>query len=170
MIIWWSILIILAVIVLSWTGHHLWLIHWQHQQQLIVDQQINQAIQVWAAKLPQLTAQTLRSEVPVSIWHRDVLVFEYQVQLASSEKITLTIGEFERYLRASVDLPAEIIVTEYWQLKDTFHFDVAYLRNHATANYVHDMARISHDEAQTKTPTAHPNWQTPTSKSHHPNE
>lgn len=164
MIIWWSILIILIVIILSWTGHHLWLIRRQHQQQLLVDQQINLAIKQWAPKLPQLQVQTLQSQVPVSIWHRDVLVFEYQVQLNTKAPINLTIGEFEQYLRQSVDLPAQIIVTECWQLADQFHFDVAYLANQATTNYVHDMARVFNDEAQAKTPIAHPNWQTTASK------
>ncbi|WP_125766550.1 hypothetical protein [Lapidilactobacillus wuchangensis] len=164
MIIWWSILIILMLIILGWTGHHLWLIRQQHRQQQLVDTQINQAIQKWAPKLSQLQVQTLHSEVPVSIWHRDVLVFEYQVQLTTAEPINLTIGEFERYLREAVELPAQIIVTECWQLHDQFHFDVAYLDNQATINYVHDMARVFNDESQTKTPTAHPNWQTTASK------
>lgn len=158
MIIWWTILVILLVIIVAAVSHHLWLIRRQRQEQQLLDRQMNLAVTNWARQNDHLAPQSLRSEIPVSIWHRDVLVFEYQVTLTSTAQLPLTVGGLEQILRREVKLPADLVVTECWQLQDKLHFDVAYLANHATKNYVHDMARVLHSDAikQKKTPVVPP--------------
>ncbi|WP_261805763.1 hypothetical protein [Lapidilactobacillus luobeiensis] len=123
-------------------GHHYWLIHRQRQQQQLLDQQLRAALLPWQAKYPFIKFASLSSTVPVSIWHRDVLLFEYQVAVTPTHSLTITAAELTALLNQILKLPAPVHVTECWQLQQSFHFDVAYLANQATIRYMHDMDRI----------------------------
>ncbi|MFC6314662.1 hypothetical protein ACFQHW_03665 [Lapidilactobacillus achengensis] len=136
------ILGLVVVTILSISGHHYWLIRQQRRQQQFLDQRLIQALTKWQTKYPFIAFASLKSAVPVSIWHRDVLLFEYTVQIKAPHTLPLTAAELTALLNEILKLPAPVHVTECWQLKQTFHFDVAYLANQATIRYMHDMGRI----------------------------
>ncbi|GEL13969.1 hypothetical protein LCO01nite_15180 [Lapidilactobacillus concavus] len=149
---WWSVFgMIIAALVVYVIGHHLWLRFRQISYQKQLDQQIRQVLPNLQAKIPQLIPESLTSSIPVSIWHRDVLIYEYMVQLRNTSSVTITAPALGIELNRAPALKARLIVTECWQRGDRFHFDVAYLINPETLEYVGDMAKIAEvDEAQAK--------------------
>lgn len=96
----------------------------------------------------------LRSEQIAEIWGRGVMAFEYHLPIS---KMKGTIPEFKKLLATAlvdygnnhhmhvhfenVDQPV-FMVTDMWQLDDRLHFDVAYLVNLTTVEYVDDLKRL----------------------------
>ncbi|WP_243674192.1 hypothetical protein [Lentilactobacillus kisonensis] len=96
----------------------------------------------------------LRSEQIAEIWGRGVMAFEYHLPI---NKVTSTIPEFKEALSKALvtygnehhmhvhvektDRPV-FMVTDMWQLDDRLHFDVAYLVNLTTVEYVDDLKRL----------------------------
>lgn len=96
----------------------------------------------------------LKSEDIAEVWGRGVMAFEYHL---AGETIKDSIPEFRKSLSHSLeqygddhhmhahaddaDRPA-FMVTDVWQLDDRVHFDVAYLVNTTTIEYVDDLKRL----------------------------
>lgn len=103
--------------------------------------------------LPALTAP-LVSQVAADIWGHGVLVFEYQVAAGelTSPQLNMLAHQLEQVLAQAAkqqeltafkpDVPV-FIVSDIWLLTGNLHFDVAYLRNQATFDYVADMRKLS---------------------------
>lgn len=150
---WWQIiLVIIAAIVCYFTVHHLWLRQRQIHYQKQLDRQMRSLLPKIQKKVPQVLPETLQSSIPVSIWHRDVLVYEYLVQLSCDDEIKITAPQLSVVLNEGLDLPARLLVTECWQRGTTFHFDVVYLNNPTTLEYVGDMEKIDADNRQNDVP------------------
>lgn len=95
-----------------------------------------------------------KSEDIAEVWGRGVMAFEYHLPKATIES---PISEFRKALAGTLeqygdnhhmhahteqaDRPA-FIVTDVWQLADRVHFDVAYLVNVTTIEYVDDLKRL----------------------------
>lgn len=95
-----------------------------------------------------------KSEDIAEVWGRGVMAFEYHLPKA---KIESSIPDFRKALATTLeqygdkhhmhahtdqaDRPA-FMVTDVWQLDDRVHFDVAYLVNVTTIEYVDDLKRL----------------------------
>ncbi len=95
-----------------------------------------------------------KSEDIAEVWGRGVMAFEYHLPV---NKVTDSIPVFKQALADALaeygdahhmhahtdqaDRPA-FIVTDMWQLDDRVHFDVAYLINTTTIEYVDDLKRL----------------------------
>lgn len=95
-----------------------------------------------------------KSEDIAEVWGRGVMAFEYHLPVT---KINNSIPEFRNSLANTLeqygdnhhmhahadqtDRPA-FMVTDVWQLDDRVHFDVAYLINTTTIEYVDDLKRL----------------------------
>jgi hypothetical protein len=95
-----------------------------------------------------------KSEDIAEVWGRGVMAFEYHLPVV---KINDSIPEFRQSLTKTLeqysddhhmhahteqaDRPA-FMVTDVWQLDDRVHFDVAYLINTTTIEYVDDLKRL----------------------------
>ncbi|GAD17448.1 hypothetical protein ABC628_07760 [Lentilactobacillus otakiensis] len=95
-----------------------------------------------------------KSEDIAEVWGRGVMAFEYHLPVT---KINNSILEFRQALSNTLeqygdnhhmhahteqaDRPA-FMVTDVWQLDDRVHFDVAYLINTTTIEYVDDLKRL----------------------------
>ncbi|MFC6170730.1 hypothetical protein [Loigolactobacillus jiayinensis] len=103
--------------------------------------------------LPALTAP-LVSQVAADIWGRGVLVFEYQVTAGklTAAQLTMLTHQLEQALVQAAkqqgltafkpDIPV-FTVSDIWLLTGNLHFDIAYMRNQATFDYVADMRKLS---------------------------
>ncbi|WP_125605404.1 hypothetical protein [Lapidilactobacillus bayanensis] len=150
---WWQILlVVVAAIVCYFTAYHLWLRQRQLRYKKQLDTQMKLLLPKIQKKIPQILPQTLQSTIPLSIWHRDVLVYEYQLQLANANPIKITASQLSVLLNEALHLPARLLVTECWQREQTFHFDVVYLNNPTTLEYVDDMEKIDADNHEHDVP------------------
>ncbi|MFD1465214.1 hypothetical protein ACFQ4L_03810 [Lapidilactobacillus mulanensis] len=149
---WWQILlVIVAAVVVYFVGHHLWLRQRQISYQKYLDQQVELIMPALVRVIPHLLPDSLKSAIPVSIWHRDVLIYEYSVQLSDNTPIVATAAQLSVILNEAPGLKARLVVTECWQRDTCFHFDVAYLNNPETVEYVGDMEKIAEvDEKQSE--------------------
>ncbi|KRN29384.1 hypothetical protein IV38_GL000268 [Lactobacillus selangorensis] len=96
--------------------------------------------------------QTLLSNPVEDIWGRGVMVFEYQAQVTSAKVSAVEIMHaLEKLLnqnaqKAHIDSSNQkykpFIVSDGWYLDDQFHFDVAFMTNQPTIDYVQDMRRL----------------------------
>ncbi|MFD0897949.1 hypothetical protein [Loigolactobacillus binensis] len=103
--------------------------------------------------LPALTAP-LVSQVAADVWGHGVLVFEYQIAAGdlSTVQLRLLTHQLEQALAKAAqqqqltafkaNIPV-FAVSDIWLLTGQLHFDIAYLRNQATLDYVADMRKLS---------------------------
>ncbi|MFL2028164.1 hypothetical protein [Loigolactobacillus zhaoyuanensis] len=103
--------------------------------------------------LPALTAP-LVSQVAADIWGHGILVFEYQVTADTLTPVQLKLltHQLEQALAQAAQqqklsafrsgIPV-FSVSDMWLLAGNLHFDIAYLRNQATYDYVADMRKLS---------------------------
>lgn len=89
------------------------------------------------------------------VWGKDVMVFEYSVELTqnqkfSSEKLNALKELLEKKLfnyakRKKIQNMANkppFIVSDIWQLENILHIDVAYIMNEATYKYLNDIEKL----------------------------
>lgn len=89
------------------------------------------------------------------VWGKDVMVFEYSVELTqnqkfSSEKLNALKELLEKKLfdyakqkkiQNTANKPP-FIVSDIWQLENILHIDVAYIMNEATYKYLNDIEKL----------------------------
>lgn len=89
------------------------------------------------------------------VWGKDVMVFEYSVELTqnqkfSSEKLNALKELLEKKLfnyakqkkiQNMANKPS-FIVSDIWQLENILHIDVAYIMNEATYKYLNDIEKL----------------------------
>ena len=89
------------------------------------------------------------------VWGKDVMVFEYSVELTqnqkfSSEKLNALKELLEKKLfnyakQKKIHNMANkppFIVSDIWQLENILHIDVAYIMNEATYKYLNDIEKL----------------------------
>lgn len=89
------------------------------------------------------------------VWGKDVMVFEYSVELTqnqkfSSEKLNALKELLEKKLfnyakQEKIQNMANkppFIVSDIWQLENILHIDVAYIMNEATYKYLNDIEKL----------------------------
>ena len=89
------------------------------------------------------------------VWGKDVMVFEYSVELTqnqkfSSEKLNALKELLEKKLfnyakQKKIQNMASkppFIVSDIWQLENILHIDVAYIMNEATYKYLNDIEKL----------------------------
>lgn len=89
------------------------------------------------------------------VWGKDVMVFEYSVELTqnqkfSSEKLNALKELLEKKLfnyakQKKIQNMANkppFIVSDIWQLENILHIDVAYIMNEATCKYLNDIEKL----------------------------
>lgn len=89
------------------------------------------------------------------VWGKDVIVFEYSVELTqnqkfSSEKLNALKELLEKKLfnyakQKKIQNMANkppFIVSDIWQLENILHIDVAYIMNEATYKYLNDIEKL----------------------------
>lgn len=89
------------------------------------------------------------------VWGKDVMVFEYSVELTqnqkfSSEKLNVLKELLEKKLfnyakQKKIQNMANkppFIVSDIWQLENILHIDVAYIMNEATYKYLNDIEKL----------------------------
>lgn len=89
------------------------------------------------------------------VWGKDVMVFEYSVELTqnqkfSSEKLNALKELLEKKLfnyakQKKIQNMANkppFIVSDIWQLENILHIDVAYIMNEATYKYLNDIEKL----------------------------
>ena len=94
-------------------------------------------------------------EVVSDVWGKDVMVFEYSVELIqnqkfSSEKLNALKELLEKKLfdyakQKKIQNMANkppFIVSDIWQLENILHIDVAYIMNEATYKYLNDIEKL----------------------------
>lgn len=93
--------------------------------------------------------------VASDVWGKDVMVFEYSVELTqnqkfSSEKLNALKELLEKKLfnyakQKKIQNMANkppFIVSDIWQLENILHIDVAYIMNEATYKYLNDIEKL----------------------------
>ena len=82
------------------------------------------------------------------VWGHGVMAFSYQVQhepLISREELNLAlarVADEETIASSDISYPA-FLVTDLWQRDGILNFDVAFMTNQATIDYVEDLNRLT---------------------------
>ncbi|ANY13990.1 hypothetical protein [Latilactobacillus curvatus] len=159
MLIWLSVVIIVALaLFLTWLIKRLRRQRatriLQHSSQEIADEIATVAYQKMQASQPEFYAPQAKlvSNLPTEIWGNNVMVFEYQVpirQTSSALKdVAAAIEEqlnevaYERRIASVSPRYPALLVTDVWFLEEQLHFDVAFIVNRETIEYVKDMAQV----------------------------
>ncbi|WP_179395297.1 hypothetical protein [Lacticaseibacillus absianus] len=92
-------------------------------------------------------AASVASEPVADVWGHGILAFEYEVAEPADGTVTALNAALVAVATATgqqgVDpqTPA-FVVTDYWRRDGQLHFDVAFVTNAVTAEYVADVARV----------------------------
>lgn len=126
----------------------------QKSSQQTADELVNLAYQRVGARQPHFYATPIpiTANLPTEIWGGNVMVFEYQVPVVETavniEEITDELADTlnavayeHRIASVSPRYPA-FVITDAWLLDQQYHFDVAFIVNRETIEYVKDMARV----------------------------
>ena len=89
----------------------------------------------------------LSSQPVADVWGHGIMAFEYQMPTVTPP---IALDRFEQALHAqtsvknenSAKLSPSLVVTDWWVRGDLVHFDVAYVSNAATREYVQDVRRV----------------------------
>ncbi|KRL58478.1 hypothetical protein [Latilactobacillus fuchuensis] len=126
----------------------------QKSSQTTVDELVNIGYQRVSTKRPQFYASPipLRANLPTEVWGGNVMVFEYQVPIVTPvdqlEAISTELEEtlnavaYERRIASVSPRYPALMITDAWLLDQQYHFDVAFIVNRETIEYVKDMARV----------------------------
>ncbi|XRJ96153.1 hypothetical protein ACPBEI_07065 [Latilactobacillus sakei] len=159
MLIWLLLLVLIGL-----AGGLAWFIHrirrqramriLQSSSQETVDEIVNIAYQRLLTAQPQFyTKQAmLTANSPTEVWGGNVMLFEYRVNVLrtdmSLKPITETleqtlneVADERRIASVNPKYPA-LVITDAWLLDQDYHFDVAFIVNRETIEYVKDMARV----------------------------
>ncbi|EHM00710.1 hypothetical protein HMPREF9103_00349 [Lentilactobacillus parafarraginis F0439] len=122
--------------------------------QRVVNQAVMAALQalVKDGKVSQLNEEELHSEMIAHIWGRGVMAFEYHIPV---DRVRVSIPDLrdvlsaalsdysqKNHIRAQEKGKSAFVITDMWQLDDRLHFDVAYLVNLTTVEYLDDLKRL----------------------------
>ena len=87
------------------------------------------------------------------VWGKDVMVFEYSVELTQNQKFS-KLNALKELLEKKLFNYAKqkkiqnmankppFIVSDIWQLENILHIDVAYIMNEATYKYLNDIEKL----------------------------
>lgn len=89
----------------------------------------------------------ISSQPVADVWGHGIMAFEYQMPKTTPP---VALDRFEEALHAqtaarnvdSVKLAPSLVVTDWWVRDKWVHFDVAYVSNAATREYVQDVRRV----------------------------
>ncbi|GAY74101.1 hypothetical protein [Lentilactobacillus kosonis] len=120
--------------------------------QSIVDQAVERV-------LPQIIDDdyrgTLKSQAIAKVWGRGVMAFEYELPV---DKLQLTLLDFKQQLvdelheysrnhhfdaSTTPEIQSVFRVTDIWEFEGKIHFDIAFLINQTTIEYVEDLNRLN---------------------------
>ncbi|AQW20543.1 hypothetical protein PL11_000620 [Lentilactobacillus curieae] len=120
--------------------------------QKVVDQAVNGVLPELVTKVDILP---IRSQEIAKVWGRGVMAFEYEI---AKDKTNLSADEFRQQLTTSLDEYGKhhhfessavkndqsvFRLTDVWELEDKLHFDVAFMVNQTTIEYVEDLDRLT---------------------------
>ena len=89
-----------------------------------------------------------KSTAVADVWGHGVMAFSYQVQhepVISREELNLAlarVADQETIASSDISYPA-FLVTDLWQRDGRLNFDVAFMTNQATIDYVEDLNRLT---------------------------
>lgn len=139
---------------LVYFGIHYFVVNRQTKRLSLKTQPIVDAATNYAVKQQKLIASdsTIISSYNAGVWGRGVMAFEYHVDAVNVEKNDLPIvkSKLESSLNQfgidndleSVDSSKYFAITDMWLMETQLYFDVAYLRNRVTLEYVEDLKRL----------------------------
>lgn len=117
--------------------------------QKIVDTATNYAIQKQAMIS---NNETINSSYNAGVWGRGVMAFEYHLKKENdlNESLMVIKQKLEAALNEygvnndleSVDDSKYFAITDMWLMENQLYFDVAYLRNQVTREYVADLNKL----------------------------
>lgn len=139
-------------------SHYLFVTRPSRKRLLMAQRTVNNAVAevlkqlVSAQKLAPIREEELHSEMIANIWGRGVMAFEYhlpidRVKVPISDMKELLADELAKYgdqhkIYAHRKKSPAFVITDIWQLDDRLHFDVAYLINLTTVEYIDDLNRL----------------------------
>lgn len=93
------------------------------------------------------------SNYNADVWGRGVMTFEYRVPLKSEhpdfKKIRLELNQrlnqYSKDHKLDSRGPQTFVITDLWQMDEDILFDVAYLANQITVEYVDDLNRLTNN-------------------------
>ncbi|WP_125703169.1 hypothetical protein [Lacticaseibacillus daqingensis] len=113
------------------------------QAQQTTDQTVRRAL----ADLEWVSAGPLVSEPVADVWGHGILAFEYVIPLPATPNVTalnaaLVTAAVEADIHGLDAQTPAFLVSDFWQREAQLHFDVAFVANAATAEYVMDVERV----------------------------
>ncbi|WP_056995360.1 hypothetical protein [Limosilactobacillus equigenerosi] len=140
------LLILLALILLAGVG--VAIKYHNHQVELKKQQAAQQATDkivfpVLAAHLPAGTYRK-HSQLTSRMWGQGVHAFEYKVDITNCDREALkwlSANQVQAALEAA-KAPVPVKITDWWFHQTTLHFDVAYVSNPATQQYLADLKKL----------------------------
>lgn len=142
-----TILVILVALILL-AGVGLAIKHHNQQVELRKQQAAQQAtdkivLPVLAAHLPVGTYRN-QSQLTSRMWGQGVHAFEYQVDITNCDRAALKWLSAEQVQSALDETKSTVPVkiTDWWFHQTTLHFDVAYVSNPATQQYLADLKKL----------------------------
>lgn len=138
--------------------HYLFVTRPSRKRLLSAQRTVNKAVAevlkalISADKLAPIKEEELHSEMIANIWGRGVMAFEYHIPIDRvkgaipdlKELLTKGLDEYSQKngIHAHGKKSSVFVVTDIWQLDDRLHFDVAYLMNLTTIEYIDDLNRL----------------------------
>lgn len=95
-----------------------------------------------------------KSDLVTDVWGKGVLSFQYEIYLdklngEDSKRITrqlvqdkLNESARQQDVKYFKRAKQAFLITDWWQREDILHFDVTYLSNEASYEYVHDLKKL----------------------------
>lgn len=93
------------------------------------------------------------SKLVADVWGKGVLSFEYSVDLEKHDILKQldrkSFNELLNQLAQSEGIlgfkqaTSPFLITDWWKFEGIFHFDVTYVMNEATAEYIHDLKKLN---------------------------
>ncbi|WP_407891387.1 hypothetical protein [Lacticaseibacillus sp. N501-2] len=139
------LVIVIAALLIRWRvarRKHAMKVLMRHNQKAC-DAAVFQALaQLGVAPAPKVSSQPV-----ADVWGHGIMAFEYQMPNVTPP---MALDQFQHALHAqtgasnanSVKLAPSLVVTDWWTRDDMTHFDVAYVSNAATREYVQDVRRV----------------------------
>lgn len=150
------IIITLILIFVIYQIIHRTLVKRQDQQQQANAQRVTDQV-VLAALDAHLASDHYdhQSTIVAEVWGNGVQAFEYQIYFdqceenelrwLSHQKVSdaIEVAASQQHITGLSENSAPFVVTDWWVYQQKLHFDVAYLSNEATREYVEDLNKLN---------------------------
>ncbi len=150
------IIITLILILVIYQIIHRTLVKRHDQQQQVAAQQVTDQV-VMAALADHLASDHYdhQSSIVAEVWGNGVQAFEYQIHFdlcdeqelrwLSHQNLSQAIEEIARQKQIAGfnAQSAPFVVTDWWVYQQKLHFEVAYVSNEATREYVEDLSKLN---------------------------